>query len=148
MGATDSSRGAYLSMATVTMTMTRAAGCDVAVTSSRRQNAIHFWQEQSPRRRFEKFARNPSIMGKRKLRSCGNCGGRHGPPTGKMCTRAEEAFVEKSEEMVAGDSGRAEAAAGAEALIDLSFQAAVSGWRVVVPRLPSDPRVHARVEEN
>ena len=25
-------------------------------------------------------------MGKRKLRSCANCGGRHGPPTGKNCT--------------------------------------------------------------
>ena len=38
-------------------------------------------------------------MGKRKLRACANCSGRHGPPTGKSCTRAEEVFVEKNKEM-------------------------------------------------
>ena len=38
-------------------------------------------------------------MRKRKLRACSNCGGRHGPPTGKSCTRSEEVFREKNEEM-------------------------------------------------
>ena len=41
-------------------------------------------------------------MGKRKLRGCTNCGGRHGPPTGKMCTRQDANFAEKSEEMSSG----------------------------------------------
>ena len=38
-------------------------------------------------------------MGKRKLRACTGCGGRHGPPTGKLCARGEEKFGEKNEEM-------------------------------------------------
>ena len=40
-------------------------------------------------------------MGRRKLRACSNCGGRHGPPTGKACTRSEDVFLEKNEEMCA-----------------------------------------------
>ena len=36
-------------------------------------------------------------MGKRKLRACAKCGGRHGPPTGKGCTRTSELFMEKTE---------------------------------------------------
>ena len=38
-------------------------------------------------------------MGKKKLRSCANCGGRHGPPTGKGCTQTAELLEEKNKEM-------------------------------------------------
>ena len=34
-------------------------------------------------------------MGKRKLRSCTNCGGRHGPPTGRNCAHGEPREREK-----------------------------------------------------
>ena len=47
-------------------------------------------------------------MGKRKLRSCAGCGGRHGPPTGKNCGRRE---TEKTGEVEAVVTGRVEAAA-------------------------------------
>ena len=52
-------------------------------------------------------------MGKRKLRSCANCGGRHGPPTGKLCTHAEDEFARKNEEM----QGEVGAAAGPASII-------------------------------
>ena len=38
-------------------------------------------------------------MGKRRLRNCARCGTRHGPPTGKGCTRLEEDFDRKNDEM-------------------------------------------------
>ena len=52
------------------------------------------------------FVRSKSLkkaieMGKRKLRACANCGGRHGPPTGKGCNRGAELLAGKSEEMQA-----------------------------------------------
>ena len=58
-------------------------------------------------------------MGKRKLRSCSNCGMWHGPPTGKLCSRAEEVFAEKNSEMLGDESERPEAATGTEAPSDL-----------------------------
>ena len=36
-------------------------------------------------------------MGKRKLRNCARCGVRHGPPTGKGCTRTQVCEAEKLE---------------------------------------------------
>ena len=45
-------------------------------------------------------------MGKRKLRNCTNCRARHGPPTGKLCTRSEEYFALKNEEMAKGKVGK------------------------------------------
>ena len=44
-------------------------------------------------------------MGKRKLRACTKCAGRHGPPTGKGCTRTDEGFEEKIEEVTEAASG-------------------------------------------
>ena len=60
-------------------------------------------------------------MGKRKLRACASCGGRHGPPTGKGCTHAEEVFVEKNEEMLGATGGQAGASSEAAPQPDSSF---------------------------
>ena len=48
-------------------------------------------------------------MGKRKLRSCTGCGGRHGPPTGKNCAQSEE--IKRREEGAAAAEPKLEAAA-------------------------------------
>ena len=37
-------------------------------------------------------------MGKRKLRNCSKCGTRHGPPTGKNCSRKEEVLMNSQPE--------------------------------------------------
>ena len=53
-------------------------------------------------------------MGKRKLRSCANCGGRHGPPTGKNCTHSEPPGRKEVEEK------REKPETGAAAILDTS----------------------------
>ena len=52
---------------------------------------------------------NDKVMGKRKLRGCAGCGGRHGPPTGKKCTHAEE--IKRKEVAAAAAGPKQEAAA-------------------------------------
>ena len=41
-------------------------------------------------------------MGKRKLRNCANCGGRHGPPTGKSCVHEKQQERKEDDEICHG----------------------------------------------
>ena len=54
-------------------------------------------------------------MTKRKLRSCSQCGVRHGPPCGKYCSRLEVAFEKLNEEMARADVAAGGAASGGDA---------------------------------
>ena len=50
-------------------------------------------------------------MGKKKLRSCAGCGGRHGPPTGKKCSHREAVGAKEVEAAVAAVAAKFELAA-------------------------------------
>ena len=79
-------------------------------------------------------------MGKRKLRSCTNCGRRHGPPTGKSCTRSEDAFVEKNKEM------DAELACGQRSpfeVAELELESQIETWEN--PEMTFTHKVHMHV---
>ena len=79
-------------------------------------------------RRPRHFSKNFVVRGlstkmpKRKLRSCSQCGVRHGPPFGKYCNRIEEAFEGLNREMSEIEATGGEASVSAEGAKTLSVQ--------------------------